>query len=521
MISKDDIRQLCQIGENAEVEFKSAKGGFPKSFWETFSAFANTNGGTIVLGIKQKEDAFLPDYLTKAELTALKKIFWDTAHNRSKVSQSLLEEQDITTVEIAADSYALVFRVPRAEYSKRPVYLTENPLGHTYKRKHEGDYVCSDEEVRQMFADANIQRTSTDARILRGYTMNDINIPTLEKYRREYDRRHENHPWSSLNHELFLKSIGAYRTDKATGAEGFTMAGILMFGKTDSITDPECLPYFFPDYREHLGLDPHERWSDRIYPDGRWEANLYEFYLKVQNKLFDALPTPFRMDDNGNTRIEYTSAHIATREALANACIHAMYSQKSNIVVERWPHRFCISNPGQMLVSISQFYEGKQSVCRNPILQKMFVFLGIGEKAGSGADAIVKGWEDNHWSRPEIAEYTDPERVEIVMTLQETQQENAKTLQETQQEKGDTQQVISLPHQVESLLLIIGEQTLSAKKIMGILELSDRGNFVDLYLHPAQNKGYVEMTHPENAKHRNQKYYLTEKGLELLTILRN
>lgn len=54
-----------------------------------------------------------------------------------------------------------------------------------------------------------------------------------------------------------------------------------------------------------------------------------------------------------------------------------------------------LSNPGTMLISMEEYYEGGHSVCRNPVIQKMFVFLGIGEKGGTGADVIAKGWKDN------------------------------------------------------------------------------------------------------------------------------
>ena len=47
----EQIHLKLQLKENSEVEYKSAAGGFPKAeFWRSFSALANTNGGTIILG---------------------------------------------------------------------------------------------------------------------------------------------------------------------------------------------------------------------------------------------------------------------------------------------------------------------------------------------------------------------------------------------------------------------------------------------------------------------------------------
>lgn len=76
-----------------------------------------------------------------------------------------------------------------------------------------------------------------------------------------------------------------------------------------------------------------------------------------------------------------------------------------------------LSNPGTMLISMEEYYEGGHSVCRNPVIQKMFVFMGFGEKSGIGADVIAKGWKDNGWSILMVEEKNNPDRIETWLKL--------------------------------------------------------------------------------------------------------
>lgn len=67
--------------------------------------------------------------------------------------------------------------MPRADFEKRPVYVGANPFKGSYKRNHEGDYHCTEAEVRAMFRDQTSE--GADSAVVENYTMDDVDIETL------------------------------------------------------------------------------------------------------------------------------------------------------------------------------------------------------------------------------------------------------------------------------------------------------------------------------------------------------
>lgn len=411
----DILDTLFLQSESDDLEFKSAAGGFPGSFWDTYSAFANTEGGIIVLGVAEKKGAFCLDRLEKEQVEKYQKDFWNSVNNRSNISCNLLKTDDVKIIHYQ-NTYLMAFNIPRAAREQRPVYRTSSPYNGTFKRNYEGDYKCTENEVRRMFADANLSNPY-DSRILKNYTMDDIDLLSLKGYRQLFNVAKPEHPWQELENFEFLKKLGGYRKDRETGEEGFTVAGILMFGKTESITDPACCPDFFPDYQEILESDG-VRWNNRICPDGTWVANLFQFYRQVLPRLKAVLPKPFVMENS--IRIDETAAHTAVREALVNLCIHADYAENASLVVRLSKDKIVFSNPGTLLVSKEQYYQGGESVCRNKTLQNMFMMLGTAEKAGSGVDKILKGWTEANWRVPQLETKTQPDKCVLTLWMENT-----------------------------------------------------------------------------------------------------
>ncbi len=126
------IESLLVNYESDDLEFKSASGGFPGTFWDTYSAFANSEGGMIVLGVAEKKDKFHIDGLSEEQIQKYQKDFWNNVNNKSTISHNLLTSNDVEVAEYKGNKL-IIFHIPRANREQRPVYRTTNPLGNTFK----------------------------------------------------------------------------------------------------------------------------------------------------------------------------------------------------------------------------------------------------------------------------------------------------------------------------------------------------------------------------------------------------
>ncbi len=402
------LLDALQLGESVDCEFKFAKGGLPLSLWETYSAMANTDGGSIILGVEN--DGTVSGL---ANVPQLRKAFWDTINNRSKVNRNLLADADLKILTLEGKT-VLMIHVPRAERRQRPIYIGQNPLDGTFRRNDEGDYKCRPDEVGRMLADQ--AEESPDESILEHFTLDDLDQESLQQYRHRFSARAPTHPWLALDETIFLQRLGAFRQDRRTGRRGPTVAGLFMFGRSQALYDLSDGLRLHLDYRERLSPDPNIRWTDRVTDDGTWACNLFQFYQRVIPRLTVDLKLPFGLTPD-LIRTGETEVHQSVREALTNALIHADYRGQGGIIIEKYRDRLEFSNPGLLLLDIEQIYRGGVSECRNPTLQKLFFMIGYGEKAGSGFDKIRHGWQARNWRLPLLEETQRPDRVRIILPM--------------------------------------------------------------------------------------------------------
>ena len=201
-----------------DVEFKAAQRDVPQSAYDTVSAFANTEGGWLVFGVR---DAGAFEIVGVLEVDKVQNDFLSALRTGQKLSRVIASKEALIEQE---GKVLLVFHIPEARRQDKPVYLKRD-IRRSFIRRGAGDERCTPTEIERMLRDAADERYDGDTLDLDPESCFDDD--SLHWYRKLFEDRSSGED-EGLPHLDFLRNWGL--VTEADGRFSPTRAAILLFG---------------------------------------------------------------------------------------------------------------------------------------------------------------------------------------------------------------------------------------------------------------------------------------------------
>ena len=481
------IQNLIAEKEGGKVEFKLTTGQLERGM-ETLCAFLNGEGGTVLFGVADNG-----------------KIIGQEVSDKTKreIAEAISRLEPVASIQI---SY-----VPLPDDGKKIIAL------HVEDTRMERPFTYKSRPYMRVESTTVAMPQSVYNQLL--------------LYRDGVKHRWESLPnkdlkLSDMDKEEIIKTvrmgIECGRLPESTGSdigrilEKFELmedgvlnhAAAILFANREMLKEyPQCLLRL----ARFKGTDKSEFMDSQ-----RINGNIFRLLDAAMSFLFKHLSLSGRIE--GLERKEQLSIpYKAVREAVLNSLAHRSYREAGGSVsIAIFDDRVEIENPGSLPPgwSVEKLVSEHNSAPQNPLIANVLYKRKFLESWGRGIKLIMDECRKAGLPAPQYQ--TDATGVKLIFTYRVKVPIHSG--QETGQETGHVagQETGHVTGQVMSLIRCLSEETLALKEIMEHLGLKGRDNFRKNYLVPAMECGLVEQTHPENLKHRDQKYRLTEQGKALL-----
>ena len=417
-MEKAELIERLKGYEWNDIEFKEARRDVPKNAYETVSAFANTEGGHLVFGVRQNGDEF--EVVGVLAVDKVQSDFLTTLRQRTKISVVLDVKEELHR---HGDAELLVFYVPEASRAEKPVYLDGN-INRSFVRKGSSDIRCSINERDRFLVDAAPERF--DSRAIERDPETAFDGACVRWYRETYERRPGNRSRADLSDLDFLDEMGllAERDDRRIP----TRAAVLMFGCNAAFR--QLLPRPVVDCQRFAlsrdKADTGARWDDRTVLDENlirtWRA-LVDWYERFAER-------PFRIDSTTFQRDDTPPDYLAYRESLVNLLIHQDYSdQGRKAEVRHYADQTVFWNPGDAFTAAADLLEPGEKEVRNSRIVTAFRRIGLSENAGWGLRDIFRNWQQLGNVPPRITNDKGRKCFELVLLKEELLSERQRLFQ--------------------------------------------------------------------------------------------
>jgi ATP-dependent DNA helicase RecG len=219
-------------------------------------------------------------------------------------------------------------------------------------------------------------------------------------------------------------------------------------------------------------------------------------------------------NESTQVSLEYEIPRAVITEAIVNAIAHRDYTSNGSVQVMLFRNRLEIWNPGQLPynLTLAKLKKPHSSFPANPLIAEPLYLTGFIERIGTGIPDMLELSKNAGLKEPEFSQ--DMDFKAVVWRFEEPTGEP--TGEVTGEVTGEP--MAEIVEEVKRVLIVlIGE--MKRIDIQNALELRHQENFRDNYLIPSLEGNYIEMIYPETPNHPNQRYRLTEKGLEIQKTL--
>jgi len=484
----EQIKKLIAGGENQRVEFKEADFDFPRNAYESICAFLNTNGGYILLGVKDNGKI---TGVNPSKIQRMKNDFINVMNSGSKINPAI--HLDIKDIEIDGKIILYIYVIQSSQVHRCN--------GKTFIRQNESDIDISNNNK----AISNLYLTKdssySENRIFPAVRYEQLRVDLIERGRKLALIQNSNHPWKEMDNMTLLKRSSLYMENPITGEKGFTLAAILLFGTDELIA--AALPAFRIDVIKKV--EDTSRYDDRL--DLR--TNLIESYDKILEFVAKHLPDPFYLE--GTQRVSLRENIF--RELVANIIVHKEYvnAEPTKLIIER--HRIYTENSNKPYINGIINLDNLVTHPKNPNITRFFKEIGRVEELGSGIERIIQYCKAYTGTIPVIKDENlftfelkhnlfPMEHAEIrgQMSLLPSSDQVSAQVSDQVDEKSD--QVF-----LEKTLLEFCAEPKSLKEILMRLGYSNKQYFRGKILNPLIEKGVIAPTQPNSPNSPTQKYY--------------
>lgn len=352
-MTEEEIKQLISNGENQEVEFKESLPSKTDLISKNIAAFANTQGGVIILGVRDNGGIVgLDEDLDKMQ----KRV---NEINKSVNPPPILE---IKVHNIESKNVLLV-----------NVNKAANNMYHTFK----GAIYVRMGSVTQRLEGSSQMEYLRDKKVVvfdesydPSVTLDDIEKNKVQRY---LDLRNQD---DFFQHHTLEEFFVSNRLATKNGSLRVKNAAILVFGKDPSKIFPQIeIKLALFDGKEAINVIAHKIVKADLV------GCVYESVQFVKSHL----ERSFSVDQESIKREDKYKIPISViRESIVNAVVHRDYYDMNSIQISMFDDRLEITNPGVFPKEISHDYIGTISVQRNLLIYRLLRDFGLIEGLGLG-----------------------------------------------------------------------------------------------------------------------------------------